>query len=231
MGCQSHDEASLDGWLEGVRGLTLDLDGTLVDTGPLKLRMAGWMLRHPRVLRAWPQAVESLRGQRVDDLDGAVLDALHQKIGGSRTQLAETVATLFGQHWPALYGHAPVITGVIALWSRARQRGLPCMIVSDHPTLTKLASLGEQLPDGGMGASLDAAALGALKPLPDALLAAAATLGLPPAQVLHVGDRWDTDGRAAAAAGAPFLHVDELAGWASHSYDAGGTPHSRGPTA
>jgi phosphoglycolate phosphatase-like HAD superfamily hydrolase len=212
MGCQSHDQGRLDGWLEGVAGLTLDLDGSLVQIGPLKLRMAGSLLRHPRVLLAWPEVVASLRGTRVADMELAVVEGLHRRLGGSQPALAQATQELFGHRWPALYRHAVVQPSLVALWTRALDLGIPCMIVSDHPTLAKLTTLATHLPDGGGSLSLGAAALGALKPLPDALFAAAATLGVPPSQILHVGDRWDTDGQAAAAAGVRFLHVSRLVG-------------------
>ena len=62
----------------------------------------------------------------------------------------------------------------------------------------------------GFSVVISCRTLGALKPLPDGLHAAASQLGVPVSELLHVGDRWDTDGRAAAAAGCHFRHIDEI---------------------
>ena len=50
--------------------------------------------------------------------------------------------------------------------------------------------------------------LGAAKPSPDAFLRACDRWGLPPAAVLHVGDRHDLDVVAARAAGLRAVHLD-----------------------
>ena len=86
------------------------------------------------------------------------------------------------------------------------RRGIPRVVVSDYPAMGKLDQMGL---DGWVGI-IDCRELGAFKPLPDGLWAAAALLGVRPGQILHVGNRWETDGGAAEAAGCRFVHVDEL---------------------
>lgn len=54
--------------------------------------------------------------------------------------------------------------------------------------------------------------IGAAKPSAAAFLEACARLGLPPATVLHVGDRYDLDVVAARAAGLPAVHLDRSGG-------------------
>ena len=79
--------------------------------------------------------------------------------------------------------------------------GVPRVVVSDHPAERKLQGLGL----GGWAAVVDAEAVGAFKPLPDALEAAAVRLNLPASAIVHIGDREDTDSGMAQAAGAPSL--------------------------
>jgi phosphoglycolate phosphatase/putative hydrolase of the HAD superfamily len=78
-------------------------------------------------------------------------------------------------------------------------------VVSDQPALDKLDALGLR----GWAAVVDCTRLGALKPHPDGLRAALCALGCTASRALFVGDRWDSDGRAAALAGCAFLHIDD----------------------
>ena len=84
------------------------------------------------------------------------------------------------------------------------------MVVSDYPARIKLRAMGLSFD-----LVVDCRALGALKPLPDGLHVAAALTGASPSQTLFIGDRWDTDGEAAAAFGARFLPVSALSPFAA----------------
>jgi putative hydrolase of the HAD superfamily len=61
---------------------------------------------------------------------------------------------------------------------------------------------------GRVGPVYTAEELGAAKPAADAYLAACQRWGLPPAAVLHVGDRYDLDVEAARGAGLRAVHLD-----------------------
>lgn len=191
--------------LDGVAAVTFDLDGTLADTGPPRLGMWPGLLRNPRVLLGWPAAMDAQRGARMPDPRAAAVAELAARIGAPPDRVDRVIAREIDTRWPALYRHAPVPPGVGALLAEVRRRGLPVAIVSDYPGLAKLEAMGLEA-----ARVIDCRALGGLKPFPDGLLAAAAQLGVRPDHLLHVGDRPDTDGRAAAACGARFALVDEL---------------------
>ena len=82
--------------------------------------------------------------------------------------------------------------------------GVRQVVVSDFPVDAKLDALGlsTKFECGFAGSEL-----GALKPHPSVLAHVFATLGVEPGAVVHVGDRLDTDGRAADHAGVGFIHV------------------------
>jgi putative hydrolase of the HAD superfamily len=61
---------------------------------------------------------------------------------------------------------------------------------------------------GRLGPVFTAEGLGTAKPEPAAYLAVCASLGVPPADVLHIGDRYDLDVVAARAAGLAAVHLD-----------------------
>ena len=183
----------------------MDLDGTLARTGPLKWRMWPALIRDARAVLEWPAAFERRRARRDLDLRARAVEDLSDQLGWPVERVHRKVSAAIEQRWSALYADAPRPPAVWALVREAQRRSLPVVVVSDYPASRKLDAMGVALP-----LQVDCMALGALKPFPDGILAAAALAGVPPAMVLHVGDRWDTDAGAAAACGARFLHIDAI---------------------
>jgi FMN phosphatase YigB (HAD superfamily) len=188
-----------------ISAVSFDMDGTLAEVHRRQLGMWPGLLRYPRALTALKGGFDAWRGRRCLDLDAAVLDDLHRQRGISRKRLEGALSAEMDGRWPALFQNAPLLPAAAALLKALSDRQVPVALVSDYPGLTKLEGLGIAMP-----IVISCRALGALKPLPDALHAAASQLGVPTSQLLHVGDRWDTDGRAAAAAGCHFRHIDNI---------------------
>ncbi len=186
--------------------ITFDLDGTLATVGRRKLGLWRGALRHPRVLPAFAEVVEGLRGERHADLDAEIARRLSRKSGRPQAEVRAVLADWIDTRWPRLFAGAHPPRPVAALIDRCDALGLPRAVISDHPPDAKLAAMGL----GGWALTIGCRQLGALKPLPDALHAAAAGLGVPVNRILHVGDRPETDGAMAAAAGASFVSVAEL---------------------
>ena len=83
---------------------------------------------------------------------------------------------------------------------------IPRAVLSDHPCLDKLRAIGL---DKGWNSVVHCQTYGALKPLPDALYAVSAQLGIPTTDLVVVGDRHDSDGLMAQSAGSEFVHIDQ----------------------
>lgn len=199
----------LQGWAEqrvsGWSALCFDLDGTLAEVNTRRLRLWWSLLRAPRVVGAIQPAVRTLRGHRFANLDAALTTAVSSGSGVPEAAAAPVVHRLLRQDWPATFHDATPLPAVRALMQAGRGQRLPMAVFSDHPALAKLRFMGHLDWD----AVVDGHAIGALKPLPDGIHAVAAQLGVPPCRILMVGDREDTDGAAAAAAGAGFLCIAE----------------------
>ena len=189
-----------------ISAVSFDLDGTLAEIRWRKLHMWPAMMRHPRIMAALSPAIAARRGQRIVDLDAAIAADIAAAVGAPPEQVAAVMKAELDGRWPQLFAGAAVPGPVAAMLRACDAAGLPRVVVSDHPPLDKLAAMGLT----GWSAATSCRALGALKPLPDGLLATAAQLGIPPSALLHIGDRWETDGLAAAAAGCPFLHIDQI---------------------
>ena len=191
--------------LQGIEAVTLDLDGTLGDSRAARAGLWWEVLRAPRVLLGWTQALDSVRGVHHPDPRGAAVQALARELSLPVSEVDAVIRRAIDVRFPALYRRVSPLQKTLRVLEAARARSIPVGVVSDYPGLQKLDCLGVDVD-----LVIDCTALGALKPLPDGLLAAARQMGVAPGRLLHVGDRWDTDGLAAAAAGAAFVPVDAL---------------------
>lgn len=192
--------------LQGCDLVSFDLDGTLAEVFFRRLGLWRSFLRHPIVLKRYLGSVESLRGTRQPH----VIRAVAEQIAADSKFDTETVIQILdreiGQRWPSLFKGAKTPAPLLRLIQLVDDAQIPRCIVSDYPALFKLNAMGLT----GFSPIIDCQELGALKPLPDGLWAAAAQMGCPPSKILHVGDRWETDGDSAARFGCRFVHIDEL---------------------
>ncbi len=92
--------------------------------------------------------------------------------------------------------------GVVDLLAFLAAQGLTQVILSDYYSDYKLESLGLQ---DRFQSVYSGESLGFIKPSPRGLQRIADDFDIPPAQLLHIGDRAETDGAAARAAGCPSL--------------------------
>ncbi len=182
--------------------VTFDVDGTLYDLGSQRLRALPGLLRHPRVVQSWRRQVEALRGQRVPDLHGEVHRRISAELGISLDRVKAAVQRTLGSAWVDSFHEGTPLPGIWKVLDALDVKGIPRAVVSDHPGESKLRAMGLYQ---GWATLIDCSALGALKPLPDGLVAAAAAMDVSPADILHIGDRDDTDGGMTRASGASLL--------------------------
>jgi HAD superfamily hydrolase (TIGR01509 family) len=188
-----------------IRAVSFDLDGTLYDDARARPRLLWATFPRWRTLRVGRRAREELRGR--DFADGEALlaaeaalcaERLERPADAVRAQLRE----LFDVRLTAVLARTGPRPGARAALAALAERGVGLAVVSDRGAVReKLAALG--LLDLPWGALVSADDVGALKPSPTLFVRAAAALGVAPAELLHVGDRDDTDGAGARAAGCP----------------------------
>lgn len=181
--------------------LSLDVDGTLYRVRRLTV---AWRLRHVRgLLVAMVAAREKIRHEGPFES----LEALHQREAElvapsfelSVEEAAARLDELRGDLPDALTARTRPFSGVRGALEAAAARGLKLAILSDYGAEEKLENLG--LADLPWAAKVSAEACGALKPHRAAFEAVVEGLGVPPEQIVHVGDREDLDVEGALAAG------------------------------
>ncbi len=192
-----------------IRAVSFDLDGTLYATGAHRRRLLPRLLPQLPLIRAWQASIRGLRAERSADLQAEILQRTALALA-LEPELAEARLWFFLERtWATTLRPAHLLPGLAQALELLDARGVVRAVASDHPPQLKLRSLGLE---GGWQAQLAAETLNALKPHPDVLLEAARIMGCPPACLLHIGDRADTDGEAARRAGARFMDVRDAQG-------------------
>lgn len=183
--------------------VSFDLDGTLYSTRRAAWRLLFGMPHRLSFLAAYQGARRALRSQIFADgaaLHRAELELLAQRRGCTPEQAEQLlVQVVDGELLDVLRRTGPfrearpLLQGLV-------ERGVPVAVLSDLPVERKLAALG--LADVGVNFVLDAGATGALKPHRRSFDQVAAALGVALTDLVHVGDRHDTDVTGAEACGA-----------------------------
>jgi putative hydrolase of the HAD superfamily len=198
-----------------VRAWLVDLDGTLYHAAPVKaamaLELAAAGLRAAPLLRRF-----RIEHERVRAADGGAADPFARQIAAAAHALGVAPATLFGvvDDWmfrrPGKWLRAARRRGFLAELVAFRAAGGRTALVSDYPARRKLEALGVTALFETIVASGEPGGPRNLKPSPEGVLAAAARLGVEPAECLVIGDRDDADGEAARRAGMAFRRISGL---------------------
>lgn len=179
----------------------MDLDGTLYRVR--RLRVALRLFRDRSLLVALLAARERIRKEPPLS-DGHALwrrevDLVAPTFGWTTEETDRRLSALRARLPEALTrGRRPYV-GVREALAEAKSAGLKIAVLSDYAPEEKLVWLG--LDTLGFDALIGADSTGALKPHARAFEQLSATLGVPPASIVHVGDREDLDIEGALAAG------------------------------
>jgi HAD superfamily hydrolase (TIGR01549 family) len=172
---------------------------------PFSLRSYRAASRIWRSLRDFRRVREDLRYLRASEDSLATLQYVEaaKRSGEDQAQLERVVVEWIYQR-PLKYLRLCRRRGLEAFLTFLERQEIPVGVFSDYPVLDKLRALGL---GGRMSLTLCATdpAINAFKPQPQGFLHACALWGLPPAEVLYIGDRPEVDALGAANAGMPCV--------------------------
>lgn len=191
-----------------VQAVTFDLDGTLYASRPFRTAYVRANFLRLRTIRTARRVREELRGlvfPTGEALFAEQTRLIAQRLGRREDVVRAQVDELFGPRvCAALRKTGPRPEAREALLGLVGA-GLQIAVISDFRVEDKLEAIG--LHDLPWTALIATEAEGALKPHPRAFERAAVRLSVPVSAMVHVGDRDDTDGRGARAAGMGALLV------------------------
>ena len=193
-------------FMEGVRAVAFDLDGTLVDSAPDIAAAANASLASLGLARVPEARVALAIGDGVDML---VERTMTESLGAAPAPelLAAGIARFRKEYARRAYVASRLYPGVADGLDALRDRGLPLACVTNKASLFTA----EVLERSGLAPRLAFACCADApeqrKPRPDLLLEACARLSVIPRELLYVGDS-ALDVAAARAAGCPVVVVD-----------------------
>lgn len=212
-----------------LRALLFDLDGTLYAQGPVRRGMARELLAHLALhpvlglgtiatLSTYRRMHEETRTRE----PGSGVRDWHFDEAARRARTTRDEVERLVEEWmvrrplPRVARH--VRRGLRELLTAAERRGLHAGVLSDYPVEEKLVALGLREHFDFTACTSDPA-IDAPKPAPAGFHAACDLWGVPPEQVLYVGDREEVDRAGATAAGMPCVLVGKhLPGPSVHDF-------------
>ena len=186
-----------------VRVVSWDVDGTLYDMEVFRRRLLWQFLRGLLALR-WRSTLRALTTLRtyLRVMQAARVGPLEPTLWNSPAYL-ELVSAWFVPCVAA----AGLRPGLLAVLDAVAASGRQQIVLSDLPSTKKLEVLGLS---GRFSSIFAGQEIGQLKPSPELFRHVLDATGVEPHELLHVGDRADTDG-GAAALGIHVVLVPDLA--------------------
>lgn len=186
--------------LQPLRAVLFDLDGTLIDTAPDFIRIIGLMCQQAGI----PVPVDELIRAQVSEGSRAMVSLIYPELAPDSPELLKIRQQFLDIYAQNIAVDTCLFPQMDNLLSMLEERGLPWGIVTNKPrSLSELLlaalNLAERCqvlvcPDD----------VTRTKPDPEPMLLAASQLGLPPEQIVYVGDH-PRDIDAGRAAGMPTV--------------------------
>ena len=213
-----------------IRAVLLDVDGTLYHQRPLQCLMVLELSTLPIVSRSFTSAyriwhsLENFRRVR-EELRGLCrtepclaqlqYSEVARQLGMEPADIEAIVCEWMLQR-PLKYLTICRRREIVQFFSFLKDRRMQIGVFSDHPVVEKLSTLGLS-PWVSVTLCATDPEIDAFKPHPKGFLHACALWGLPPEEVLYVGDRVEVDAVGAASAGMPCAILRSRGGTRHHT--------------
>ncbi len=195
-----------------IRGVLFDLDGTLYYQAPVRILMAfslvflnimkpRFFVRVMKVVVAYRKAQEALR--RNDKMDANGYEAqirLTSEMTGESAHFVRSQIRKWFERMPLRFLSVFRRRRLVQVLESIRLKGISLGVVSDYPSEKKLLTLGIRQCFEVVVTAQDPDIWG-FKPFTNSFQVAAQRMGLPPREIVVVGDRPDADARGAEQAG------------------------------
>ncbi|MDT7041974.1 HAD family hydrolase [Candidatus Nitronereus thalassa] len=203
-----------------VRAILFDLDGTLYYQPPLRMLMGFELSTLPLTMgslaktRSVLEVIKQFRTIREElrhlgNPSECLKEIQYQqasKVVGVKAEEVKRIVEEWMYHRPLKYLKWCRRMGAISFFTEAQRRGIKIGVFSDYPAQEKLEALELESFVQLVLCATDKE-INAFKPHPRGFLRACECWGLPPQEVLYVGDRPEVDGKGALAAGMPCMMV------------------------
>lgn len=185
-------------WLATIRAVAFDVDGTLYRNGAMYRRSISVLLRHPRLFAAFHSVRLRQRADPPENLAETTAEFVAQRLGVTREAAAARLEAVIYGEWERRLEEIPLVRGTRRLLLHLGNRGIRRLVLSDYPVGPKLRLI-------GLGDLIDFAisseTVGVLKPNRAPFDALSRAAGVPPEQILYIGNSEAYDIAGARGAG------------------------------
>jgi HAD superfamily hydrolase (TIGR01549 family) len=191
--------------LNNIKVISWDLDGTLYDAKVMKSQLLRLWIRALWKPSAWRDIIDILSSQRM-------VKNIHRN-GGDYAHFFNKKVRMRAEEAEKKWFHPALIStglrkGIPAALDFFHQQGVQQIIVSDYRPEYKLQALNIS---NAFTHTYACENHHHLKPSPAVFEIVCTQLGVLPEEILHIGDRLDTDGLSAKNAGCRFHHLPRKA--------------------
>ncbi len=196
--------------LEGVKAVVFDLDGTLYDKHHLAWYLIFADLRHALWIHAERIARKKLKGQDFGDAD-TFYKTMFSYISEKRNVPYQAVKEWYNESYmpsmtEILYTHYQAADYVLPLLKQLNESGIKTIVLSDYGCVEdKIRAIG--LEPKMFDYCVSAPELGGLKPNKQLYERLLKLMRVKPKEAMMIGDRMDTDGEGAEAAGMRYMII------------------------
>ena len=189
-----------------LRAVAFDVDGTLYPNASMYLHSLGLAAANIRLLKTLEQVRAELRAQpdASDDFHRVQARLVAAHLGLSPERAYALIEGRVYTRWYKIFKKLRPFRGLAEAVGEFHNAGLKLGVLSDFPIRHRLEDLGLT---GPWDCAFSSEETGYLKPHPQAFLVLADRLGLPPSDILYVGNSYSYDVLGAAAAGMPCAHL------------------------
>ncbi len=185
--------------------VAFDVDGTLYSNTAMYLRTLPFALRRLPLLKAFGRVRRELREMRpIENFHRTQAELLARKRGISPEAAARLIQEVFYGRWERIVRRVRLFPHVPETLSALKARGYRLAVLSDFP-------LGRKLEAFGLAGLWDYARSseesGYLKPAPEPFLDLVRAFGVPPSEVLYVGNNYAYDVEGARKQGLATAHL------------------------
>jgi len=201
--------------------IIFDLDGTLYEKKRIALYTLFKQLKNISMLKASNRIRKEFKGVDCNNLNGFYSN-FFAKVGEELSLSSKEVERwYFNSFYPSFIGilkkRFKSQPGLIPLLENISKK-LPLAVFSDYSYVDERLDV-LNIDKNYFKIRSSSEEYGVLKPAARPLLDIASKLSVEPQNILIVGDRVDTDGKASEAAGMMFYHIDGANGWSKFMQD------------